>query len=92
MLSLTHSPRTRARAARVAVTRISEFFKMLEGRPRIKVKQLFVKEFSYVSTEKGGLFYPMAEIGDKVKKNQKVGEIWNVWGASSRRSYHIRTE
>jgi predicted deacylase len=62
------------------IRNVMKFFKMLEGRPRIKVKQLFVKEFSYVSAEKGGLFYPMVEIGDKVKKNQKIGEIWNVWG------------
>jgi predicted deacylase len=57
-----------------------KFFKMIEGKPRIRVRQLLVKEFGYVSAQKGGLFYPMVEVDDKVKKNQKVGEIWNLWG------------
>ena len=62
------------------IRNVMKFFKMLEGKPRIKVKQLFVKEFSYVNAEKGGLFYPMIDIGDRVTKNQKIGEIWDVWG------------
>jgi len=62
------------------IRNVMKFFKMMEGKPRIRVKQLLVKEFGYVSAQKGGLFYPMVEIGEEVKKNQKVGEIWNLWG------------
>ena len=57
-----------------------KFFKMTEGRPRIRVKQLFVKDFCYVKAEKGGLFYSMVDIDDEVKKEQKIGEIWDLWG------------
>jgi len=35
------------------------------------------------STSKEGHLVPIGtQIGDKVKKNQKVGEIWNVWGSA----------
>jgi len=60
---------------------VMKFFKMIEGRPRIRVKQLYVKEFcSMVRVEKGGFFVPKIDVGDKVSKGQIVGEIWNIWG------------
>ena len=62
------------------IRNVMRFFKMIEGRPRIKVRQRFVKEFSYVKAERGGLFYPMVDVDDEVKRGQKVGEIWDIWG------------
>jgi predicted deacylase len=62
------------------IRNIMKFFRMIEGTPRIRVKQQFVKDFCYVKAGRGGLFYPVVDIDDNVKKGQKVGEIWDLWG------------
>jgi len=62
------------------IRNVMKFFKMIEGKPRIRVKQFLVKGFFLVKANRGGLFYPVVEVGDSVKKGQKVGEIWNLWG------------
>lgn len=61
---------------------IMKFYKMIEGRPRIRVKQFLVmrERRPTVNAEKGGLFYPKVDIDDSVSKGQVVGEIWNLWG------------
>ena len=63
------------------IKNVMKYFIMIEGEPRIRVNQYLVKEFcSIIRPEKGGLFYPNIDIGDKVLKNMIIGEIWNIWG------------
>jgi predicted deacylase len=59
---------------------VMKFYKMIGGRPRIKVNQFEVEDFFIVRPEKGGLFYPKTDVGDKVSRGIVLGEIWNVWG------------
>jgi hypothetical protein len=62
------------------IKNVLKFYNMITGKPRIRVKQLHVTDFGYVKTSSGGLFYPIKDIDDQVKKGEKIGEIWNLWG------------
>jgi len=63
------------------VRNILRYLKMLPGEPsKPALKQRLFNDSQEVRVRRGGLFYPIAKLGDMVKRSQKIGLVKNLEG------------
>lgn len=53
---------------------------LLDGPPREMPPAVEIKEFSWLLAPKEGMWYPSVSVGDKVRKDQAVGALRNIFG------------
>ena len=57
------------------VINFMKYFGMLKGKPEIPEKQILLRNYEEIISNRGGLFYPRVEAGSVVKKNQLIGTV-----------------
>jgi predicted deacylase len=62
------------------ITNVMKYLHMIEGTPEINVKQKIVESVIRMRVDEGGVFFPKVNIGNKVKRGEIIGEIWNLHG------------
>lgn len=62
------------------ITNVMRYYGMIEGKPKITIKQKYAKSLFRVRSNYGGLFYPKVKPGDIITKDQVVGDITNLQG------------
>lgn len=55
-------------------------YDMLDGPRPEKVSYTMLENFIWMRSEVEGFWYPVVEVGAKVKKNQNLGHIKDAWG------------
>ena len=65
------------------ITNVMKYLNMMNGRPKITVRQKLVESISRISPESEGIFIPTVDLGETVIKGQKIGEIFDVQGVTT---------
>lgn len=60
---------------------VLKHLEMIEGKPTFPtIEQKIIRKWTYVTTERGGLFYSNFKVGDIVSKGEILGELRNIRG------------
>lgn len=62
------------------ITNVMKYLGMIEGKPKITIKQKFAETLFWARSKYGGLFYPKVKAGDTISKDQVLGEVFNLRG------------
>lgn len=65
----------------IGIENVMKYLKMIEGTPKIQIAGEYPRGKTYsVRTKSGGIWYPQVKAGDKVSKDEILGEIKDLDG------------
>ena len=65
------------------IINVMKYLHMIPGGPQVNWNAKKLKNAVLVSAKKGGLFQPSVQIGDRVRRNQVIGEILDLDGETA---------